>query len=375
MNHPGKVGGDSGVKLAIGSMSRLVMPCYDEGLELISCVSTEYSSLQLALRYKCILEDDTVKRSGQLEIIAAVPLPTVSPQFIPVVSLGTMKVGKRQCKETVASMIDAGFQAVDTAPTYNNEDKVGEALQEVLPKGANDDASTKCAVFVVAKVPKRAINAEEVRSELEKTLRNLKRQFVDILLLHWPSDVLLGNTLSDVWKCMEDLVNEGKSRALGVCNFNAAALTALLKVCHIPPAVNQVERHPLLSQMDLVDFCSRNNIQLQAHTPLGQGSDELLGHDVIQKISEETSMTPAQVVIQWNLQQGVLVVPRCTQIAHAIEILQLVSRTAGVSKPSSLSPKQMKALNSLDRNRRFVTPPFMYGTHPFCWGQHMPLSK
>jgi diketogulonate reductase-like aldo/keto reductase len=281
-----------------------------------------------------------------------------------------MKVGKRQCKETVTSMIDAGFRAIDTAPTYNNEDKVGEALQEVLSKEQKYDSNP---VYVIAKVPKRAATAEEVRSELETTLQKLKCDSVEILLLHWPSDVMVGNTLNEVWQCMEEFVKEGKCKALGVCNFNEAALTALLKNCIIPPAVNQVERHPLHSQMSLLDFCSRNNIQIQAHTPLGQGSDELLANDVIKKISEETSLTPAQVVILWNLQQGILVVPKCTQASHGKEILDLVGSDREKTS-SSLSPEQMKLLDGLDRGKRFVAPPFMYGMHPFCWGQHIPRN-
>ena len=319
-NHPGKVEGDSGVKLAIGSISRLVMPSYDEGLDLISCVSTEYASVQLARQYKGIVKAD----DGLTKLIDRVPLPTDPSQLIPVISLGMMKVGKRQCKETVTSMIDAGFRAIDTAPTYNNEDKVGEALQEVLSKGEEIDSNP---VYIVAKVPKRAATAEEVRSELETTLQKLKCDSADILLLHWPSDVMVGNTLNEVWQCMEEFVKDGKCKALGVCNFNEAALTALLKNCTIPPAVNQVERHPLNSQMSLLDFCSRNNIQIQAHTPLGQGKDQLLGNEVVKKISEETSLTPAQVVLMWNLQQGILVVPKCTQASHGKEILELVSPT------------------------------------------------
>jgi DNA 3'-phosphatase len=364
-NHPGNVQGQNGVNIALTSMAQLVMPTYEEDdFDLISCASTDYAATQLAHQYRATL----IRRSDMpcATLATKIPVTTLSSSassslLIPTISLGTMGLGKRQCKETLAKMIAAGFSSIDTAPTYKNEDMVGEALQEVAEQGQN--------VFVIAKVPKRACNADEVRSELEKTLRNLQCNSVDLLLLHWPCDVILGSTLSQVWKCMEECLKEGKCKALGVCNFNLGALTTLLKTCTVPPVVNQVERHPLLAQSDLFDFCARNGILLQAHTPLGQGKKRLLANSVVKSIAQEASMTPAQVVLLWNLQQGVLVVPKCTQTTHANEILQLVSSS---SPPKYLSPEQMQELDELDSGHRFVAPPFMYGKNVFCWGQRMP---
>jgi DNA 3'-phosphatase len=350
-NHPGKVEGENGAKLAVASMSRLVMPSYDEGVDLVSCAATEFAACQLALRYQTIISPETT-------ILIQDKIPLSSSVSIPTISLGTMGIGRRSGTETVSNMLNAGFQSIDTAPTYKNEDKVGEALQAKR----ND-------TFVMAKIPKRAATADEVGEELDATLDKLQTKSVDLLLLHWPSDVIVGNTLKEVWQSMEQCVKDGKCKSLGVCNFNQGALSQLLKICSIPPVINQIERHPLLSQTDLVDFCARNNIVLQAHTPLGQGSEKVLGNETVRRISQEASLTPAQVVILWNLQQGVLVVPKCTQESHAKELLSLLSGE------KRLSPEQMKAMDGLDNGTRLVAPPFMYGTNVYCWGERMPSYK
>ena len=356
-NHPGKVEGENGVKLAMRAMAQLIVPSYEEGVDLITCASTDFSIVQLAERYRCCGSN---KNGNTMKLVERIPFPMPSSSAIPTISLGTMGMGRRQCTEFVKNMLSAGFCSFDTAPTYKNEDKVGEAL------GSTKDED----LFVIAKIPKRASTPDQVRSELEATLSKLQRDYVDLLLLHWPSDVILGKSLADVWQCMEECFKAGKCKSLGVCNFNQGALTMLLKTCKIPPVVNQVERHPLLSQMDLVDFCARNNILIQAHTPLGQGNDELLKNPIIVDIASDLGLSPAQVLIRWNLQQGVIVTPKCSQEGHAKEILSLLSPESQV-----LSPDDMKILDRLDRGMRFVAPPFMYGTNVYCWGERMPIRE
>jgi DNA 3'-phosphatase len=343
-NHPGKVQGEEGARRALQSVDKMVMPTYSEELQLISCASTPAGVSRLANFYKCVAKGCSIP-----EPLTEVPL---SDTFaIPSIALGTMGIGKKITKTVVLSVTSVGFRAIDTAPTYKNEDRVGDALEEIASE-----------IFCVAKIPKKATQPEDVRSELEATLKNLRLGSVHLLLLHWPCDVIAAGTLAAVWKEMEQCYKEGKCKALGVCNFNTNALAMLLCNCSIPPLVNQVERHPFLSQMDIFDFCARNNILVQAHTPLGQGKEELLANPVITRISKEASMTPSQVVLRWNLQQGVLVTPKCSTEEHAKELLS----------SSMLSSEQMKALDSLDKGKRFVNPPFMYGSASFCWGKQMP---
>ena len=173
---------------------------------------------------------------------------------------------------------------------------------------------------MIVKVPKRAIKAEHVFDELDTSLNNLNLQKADLLLLHWPCDVIVAGTLKPVWEAMEKCVADGKCRALGVCNFSVDALRQLLPLCTIPPAVNQVERHPLLPQMALVDFCINQDIVVQAHTPLGHG--KLLSHETIVQVAEQTKLSPVQVLLQWNLMQGVANACKSSSEEHQKEIVE-----------------------------------------------------
>ncbi|KAL3908193.1 MAG: hypothetical protein SGILL_008574, partial [Bacillariaceae sp.] len=337
-NHPGKVQGDFGAKLTMGSLAKLVVPTYKEDVDLISVISNEISADQMAVRYRNLMlkGDSNAASLVQQQVLLQEPSSPSQFTFMPTIILGTMGIGKRKCKEVVTAMLKAGFDGVDTAPTYKNEDKIGEVMQD---PNVSDDPDF---VYTIVKVPKRAATADEVKAEIKTTLSTLLKDTIDLILLHWPCDVILQNTLPQVWNTMEEYVKEEKCRALGVCNFNQAALGLLLQTCTIRPVVNQVERHPLLAQMDLVDFCARNGIVMQAHTPLAQGSEALLGNTVVQTVAKETSLSPAQVVIAWNVQQGVAVVPKCTQEAHAKEMMQVLS---AATKSTVLSPEQMKALD------------------------------
>jgi DNA 3'-phosphatase len=356
-NHPGKVEGAQGAKIAIQSISRIVLPTYSEDdIELISSTSTTSGAKRICDLYRGLLGLSSNQKLPLKPHLQQQHMHLDDTHTMPVIALGTMGVGKRIAKDVVNSALCAGFRAIDTAPSYKNEEQVGDAVV--------DDADD---IFCIVKIPKSVTEPDQVRPALELTLKNLQRKHADLLLLHWPCDVINAGTLATVWKEMERCMKDGGLvKALGVCNFNASALAELLPSCSIRPVVNQVERHPLLPQMPLVDFCARNDILLQAHTPLGQGKANLLEHAVITRIAKETGASPAQVCLQWNKQQGVAVVPKCKSEEHMKEL-----QTCKV-----LSPDQMRDLDSLGReSHRFVAPPFMYGKGTYCWGERMPTRK
>jgi len=343
-NHSKKVEGESGARMAKASAEKLVFPTYDEGFCLISGSSSPDSGVNRIV--------DLYQRIGSSEfppIPTDLPLTGIqdTPVFLPAVILGTMGMGRRVAEQSVKQALNIGLRGVDTAPTYNNEDKVGAAL-------SND-------TFVIVKVPKRAVTAGEVHKELQTSLQNLQRTQVDLLLLHWPS--LRPDSLKEVWQGMESAVKEGKSKALGICNANVAALAGLLPQCRIPPAVLQLERHPLLPQWDIVDFCAQHDIQVQAHTPLGQGDSNVLEHPVVQQVaSGYVGYSTAQVILAWNLQQGVAVVPKTSTTEHLKEMMRI----------PQLSQKDLQVLNDITDRKRLVAPPFMYGSAPYCWGKQVP---
>lgn len=344
-NHPGGVEGEKGVKIA--ARSKLEMPKYSEGFALISAAGTVEGAARILNLYRNV---------------TVAPVATLLPTSfqiddkvsLPSIALGTAKLGSAVTTDIVSRALNSGFTAVDTAPTYKNEDKVGEAIKE--------------DTFCIIKVPKRATSRDQVVKEFEDSLSSLKRKHADLLLLHWPSDVIAANTIKQVWETMENLKKDGRTSAIGVCNFNVQALRVLLSCCIIPPAVNQVERHPLLSQFELLDFCAKHDILLQAHSPLGQGSDELLDHPIVKGIATNTGLTPAQVVLKWNLQQGVAIAVKCSSDEH-------IGQALAVQSSKGLSAQQMKALNEVKESKRFVDPPFMYGTAPYCWGKQRPLGS
>lgn len=382
VNHPAKVEGEKGVKLALMSFNKLVEPTYKEpGFNLISCVSTDFAAKRLAMAYHFSLAarnpktDKMIFNSFQELKSVAVYSSTYSKNdaalslSIPSISLGTMGIGRRSCADVVQNMLIDGFTSIDTAPTYKNEDKIGEALQRIDDKSKGSGESD---VFIIAKVPKRATNADQVKEEFLKTLKNLSRDQVGLLLLHWPSDVIVFKKLREVWECMESFVKDCSCQALGVCNFNVKALSQLLRFCTIRPILNQVERHPLLPQHDLLEFSARQNIYIQAHTPLGGGRREVINNSTVVKIAEEIGCSPVQLIIRWNLISSTLVVTKCTRKDHAKEILSATRKSSSDESKLILSPEHMQALDSLGDGTRFVAPPFMYGKAVYCWGENMP---
>lgn len=342
-NHAGGVEGEKGAQLAVSSMDKLVWPKYDEGLALISGASTNEGMKRLAAWYRGVPRASGTPIPTSFELGAGIELPSIT--------LGTMGLGRKVAEGVVADAIKLGFRAFDTAPTYKNEDKVGPALAP--------------ASFCIVKVPKRAASSTELRDELSKSLSQLQRLSADLLLLHWPSDAMAAGTLKEVWQEMEACQKEGLAKAIGVCNFNAKALSMLLALCNIPPAVNQVERHPLLPQWDLVDFCAQHDILLQAHTPLGQG--KLIDNSVVEEVATAAGCSVANVLLGWNLQQGVAVVPKCSSEEHMTDVLSVLTSPA-------LPPSDMQLLNELAESRRLVQPPFMYGSEPYCWAERPPKS-
>ena len=267
---------------------------------------------------------------------------------LPAVALGTMSLTGGKLAEAVGS----GFAAVDTAPTYKNEAQLGELLERAHRQPSPPQSAQP---YLICKVPHTATTGPAVRAAVRSSLSALRRSSCELLLLHWPKCIGEG-TLREVWCAMEACVADGEAGALGVCNFSPAALRTLLPMCVHPPLVNQVERHPLLPQWELVEYCSSIGVLLQAHTPLGHGKQALLGHPTVARIAGESGLSPAQLVLQWNLRHGVAVVPKCSTRAHAAECLDPGS--------PSLTAEQMQALDDIATSgtgghQRFVSPGWM----------------
>ncbi len=341
-NHPGAVEGERGAKLAVSSLSKLVCPTYDEGLALINYTYTGDGPILDA--YKSIGSNGIRQPSRKSISFYNGDENTGSLQMI---SLGTFKMKRQVVSSSMSNAIRLGINSIDTAPTYDNETEIGIALRGHT-------------VNVTVKVPKRAIHPNQARTEVMKSLSSLGVKCADVVLLHWPSDLIDANTLLPVWKELESLKKEGFCKAIGVCNFSIAALQKLISICTVKPAMNQVERHPLLPQNDLIDYCISAGVVLQAHSPLGGG--KLLMNSTVNKIAEESGMSPAQVLVTWNLQQAIPVVVKSSSPNHLSEIAALLHEN---TDNLALSAVHMKELSELGLSpgfatQRFVAPPFMF---------------
>jgi diketogulonate reductase-like aldo/keto reductase len=275
VNHPGKVEGENGARIAVSSLSKLKLPTYNEGFALISYSHQMNGRIWTAYQ-------NVGKSDGVMPLDRTIELHNGGKLPLPVITLGTMNIKKRDSISIVSKAIQLGVSSVDTAPTYSNESEVGAALEH-----SHD-------VIITIKVPKRAISPEQARKEVMQSLSMLQRSRVDIILLHWPCDVIEAGTMATVWKELEKMKNEGLCLAIGVCNFTIMALMSLLPNCIIKPALNQVERHPLLPQYNLLEYCESQGIIVQSHTALGNGSELLLANETVVRVADESHMTPAQ---------------------------------------------------------------------------------
>lgn len=363
INHAGGVEGDAGARMAVQSLSQVVTPLYAEGFDLISRVRSEEEVKTIASSYGKLAtsctsntspgSDCAIPSSFTLKVSCGEEKNKVT---IPSVALGTMNMGKRDATNLVSTALSAGFRAVDTAPTYKNEEEVGDGI-----KGSTSKP------FITVKVPKSAVSPEEVRTEVTASLKRLGINKADLIILHWPCDFIENKTLGPVWNELESMASEGLASALGVSNFSVGALRVLLPLCRTHfPSVNQVERHPLLPQWDLVDYCATKGIVLQAHTALGQGKDALLQHPKIISIAQASHLSVPDMLLRWNLSQGVAVVTKSSSYER---------QKAAASEMCLLPPSALEALDTIGRETkpyRFIDPSFMYRPGaPWAWGIKM----
>ncbi|KAL7498837.1 hypothetical protein ACHAWT_010800 [Skeletonema menzelii] len=339
-NHPGGVEGEQGAKLAVTSLERLVPPTYNEGFTLINHTHTDSSPILDAYRSIGYNEMRPIRKSISLgNCDEKVDLE------LQMITLGTFKLKKQDVSSSISLATRLGINSLDTAPSYGNEVEIGNSL-----------CSQEQEVSVIVKVPKRTIHPNQAREEVMRSLSALKLKCADVVLLHWPVTLIESGTLASVWKELESIKQEGLCKVIGVCNFSISALKMLIHSCTTKPSINQVERHPLLPQYDLLDYCSSVGIVVQAHSPLGGGN--LLQHSTIQKVAKESAMSPAQSCILWNLQQGVPVVVKSSTATHLREITALLHDDTG---NLTLSANHMKELSVLSpQNHRFVAPRFMF---------------
>lgn len=256
---------------------------------------------------------------------------------MPVLGLGVWRVQDGDdTRNSVKYAIQQGYRLIDTAAAYYNEDGVGQGIQEA------DVAREE--LFITTKVRNQDQGYESTLQAFDESLNKLKLDYLDLYLIHWPGKV----KFKDTWRAMEKLYEEGRIKAIGVCNFLEHHLDALIDSARVVPMVNQVEYHPLLNQAELKQYCDRNKIQLQAWSPLMQGRLDL---PVFKQLSEKYGKTPAQIVLRWDLQNGVITIPKSVRPQRIIENSQVFD--------FELSDDDMEAIDNLNQDHRFGYHPDM----------------
>lgn len=211
------------------------------------------------------------------------------------------------CAEVVAAALGCGYRHIDTAWKYGNEVAVGEGMRA--------SGVPRQDVFLVTKVSHEYLREADVRRSLAESLRRLQTDYVDLLLVHWPSPS--GIPLAETMGAFARAKREGLARHIGVANFNIALLEEAVRVCPEPVAALQAEYHPYLEQGKLLAACRRLGVTFIAHCPLARG--RLPGDPVLASLAKAKGKTFAQVALRWLLQQGVAAIPRSSNIARVAE--------------------------------------------------------
>ena len=261
---------------------------------------------------------------------------------IPETGFGTWQIEYGDiCVKAVKEALKAGYRLIDTARAYGNEKSVGIAVKEALAEGIIKDRSE---VFVTSKLWNTDRSYNKVFKAFEKTMRNLELDYIDLYLIHWPANRKRykdpERVNAEVWRAFEELYEAGKIRAIGVSNFYPDRLVDLVSFSKIPPMVNQIETHVLNQRQDDKKWMDKYNVIHEAWAPFGEGKGNLFENEILKKIGEKYNKTTGQVMLRWNIQRGISVLPKTVSKERMLENISVFD--------FSLSDEDMKAISALD---------------------------
>lgn len=256
---------------------------------------------------------------------------------IPALGFGVWQMEDlKECENAVIKAIQTGYRMIDTAAIYQNETAVGTAVKN---SGVDRDE-----LFITSKVWVQDHGYEKAKNAFQRTLDRLQMDYLDMYLIHWPYGDFLGT-----WKALEELYQEGKIKAIGVCNFTVEKLEELKSNSTILPVINQIELHPVFQQKELQVYDRENNIITQPWSPLGNGNASLLNNPDLKAIAEKYGKTAAQVILRWHLQEGFVVIPKSVTLSRIEENFNVFD--------FELTADEMNLVRSLDTGKRLFFDP------------------
>lgn len=254
---------------------------------------------------------------------------------MPRLGLGVYKVQQQETIQPVKWAITTGYRSIDTAAFYNNETEIGQAIKEC--------GVAKKELFITTKVWNSNQGYEATLAAFDRSLNNLQLDSIDLYLIHWPVKELFKET----WRALETLYQNKQVRAIGVCNFQPHHLDELLTDANVVPMVNQVELHPYLTQQPLRNYCAQHKIVVEAWSPLGRG--KLLNDPLLMKLGQKHHKSPAQIILRWDLQLGIVTIPKSVKQSRIIENMSLYD--------FELSEAEMEMISNLNRDERTGSDP------------------
>lgn len=256
---------------------------------------------------------------------------------IPLLGLGVyLSKDGQETVDAVKWAIEAGYRHIDTAAVYHNEESVG--------KGILESGIDRKKLFVTTKLWNTDMREGRQREAFEQSLRLLRLDYVDLYLIHWPVE-----NFQESWKILEEIYASGRAKAIGVSNFKEHHLEELMRDAKIIPAINQIESHPLLTQKPLIEYCEKHGILCEAWSPLGGTGGNLLENPVLNTIAKKYEKSTAQVILRWNLQRGVIAIPKSVHQSRIQSNTELYD--------FALSSEDVAAIEQLNRNQRVGPDP------------------
>lgn len=247
---------------------------------------------------------------------------------MPVLGYGVYQVTQDECERCVLDALKVGYRSIDTAQSYFNEEQVGSAMEKSgVPR---ED------IFLTTKVWLEHYGYKQTKDSVLESMGKLRTDYLDLVLLHQPFSDTYG-----AWRALEELYDEGKLRAIGISNFYADRMVDFASFNRIKPMVNQVETHIFDQQKNAKQWADKYGIQLEAWAPFGEGRGGTFENPVIGEIAAKYGKTPAQVMLRWNIQRGVVVIPKSTHVERMKENFDVFDFT--------LSGEDMEAISVLDK--------------------------